>query len=279
MPAATTKYRGEGGPDVERATAPRRPRPLTPPPLFLFALVLHACFLSFEDAPTMLRSRPPSSPDWHSEPENDNATWPRLIPPKASQFQGSSSRRVLRAQAGQPQWMPEPRGSASMRAIAAETDTPGLAETGPRTQNFLDHGGGMPVPDDVPDGEWDPGSGRTTLAPRAAVERNVVSAEGGEPFVHVEGGGPGISTRPNHQAHRQVGESSVCTSRNGVQGASTQPGCDGFMARNRTARARALVLCSAVQSPHPAVPPGRPRRRQPSPIVASLESFQHLGVP
>lgn len=106
MPAATTKYRGEGGPDVERATAPRRPRPLTPPPFFLFALVLHACFrLSFEDAPTMLRSRPPSSPDWHSEPENDNATWPRLIPPRASQFQGSSSRRVLRAQAGQPQWM------------------------------------------------------------------------------------------------------------------------------------------------------------------------------
>lgn len=41
----------------------------------------------------------------------------------------------------------------------------------------------MPVPDDVPDGEWDPGSGGTTLAPRAAVERNVVSAEGGEPFV------------------------------------------------------------------------------------------------
>lgn len=158
MPAATTKYRGEGGPDVERATAPRRPRPLTPPPFFLFALVLHACFrLSFEDAPTMLRSRPPSSPDWHSEPENDNATWPRLIPPWASQFQGSSSRRVPPRAGGAAavdasllqcsyyictsRRAAEPRGSASMRAIAAETDTPGLAETGPRTQNFLDHGG------------------------------------------------------------------------------------------------------------------------------------------
>ncbi|KAL3953073.1 hypothetical protein ACCO45_013016 [Purpureocillium lilacinum] len=95
---------------------------------------------------------------------------------------------------------------------------------------------------------------------------------------HVEGGGPGISTRPNHQAHRQVGESSVCTSRNGVQGASTQPGCDGFMARNRTARARALVLCSAVQSPHPAVPPGRPRRRQPSPIVASPSRASNISA-